>query len=160
MAKPRRDEGDGYVLLVHQRGTRMPRVVEANLRYVEIADGRLPHRAEGRRVVGLTRLVADDIAPVDVGLTKRELLNGLSVLRRVSSPSSASGMGRTRPAFDVLGLVLVECAATYVDSRGANSECPVFEIDVNPPLAGDLSASQTGKGEVPGVAIAVIGDAA
>ena len=82
MAKPRRDEGDGYVLLVHQRGTRMPRVVEANLRYVEIAEGRLPHRAEGRRVVGLTRLVADDIAPVDVGLTKRELLNGLSVLRR------------------------------------------------------------------------------
>jgi len=60
----------------------VPRIVQANLRHIETADGALPQSAECRWVVWLTRLGTDDVAPICVCLAKRELLDGLPVLRR------------------------------------------------------------------------------
>jgi hypothetical protein len=111
-------------------------------------------------VVRLASLVANDVAPIGVGLTEREFLDGLAVLRcgeftvqRIRDREDATRIRR-------LGLLLVECAATHIHSRGANSERLVFEVDVSPPLAGDLSTAQAGGGEVPGMPIAVVSDAA
>ena len=53
VTQPRRDAGNGYTLQVHQSGAGVSRIVEADLRHIETADGRLPQRAEGRRVVRL-----------------------------------------------------------------------------------------------------------
>jgi hypothetical protein len=111
-------------------------------------------------VVRLAGLVADHVTPIGVGLAEREFLDGLVVLRCGEFTEQCIRDGEDAPRIRRLGLVLVECAATHIHSRSANSERFVFDVDVSPPLAGDLSTPQAGEGEVPGMPIAVVGDAA
>ena len=81
-AWPSHDECDGHALQMHECRAGVPSIVETNLRHVEVADGRLPQRAQGRRVVWLAGLIADDITPIRIGLAERKFLDGLANSRR------------------------------------------------------------------------------
>jgi hypothetical protein len=81
-------------------------------------------------VVWLAGLIADDIAPIRIGLAERELLDGLAALRR--RECSQEGVGDRKDAAGVRGLrfVLVEGTAANVDSCRVNAQSLLLKIDV------------------------------
>jgi hypothetical protein len=103
MAKPCRDQRDGYALKVHERGARVPRIVKADQGYIEVFDRGLPQPAQCRGVVGLPGLVADRVAEVRYASPSASFSVACRPLAAFSSINRASGMGSTRPADAVLG---------------------------------------------------------
>ena len=79
---------------------------------------------------------------------------------RVFAALRCIGYGQDATRVGGLWLALIEGAATHVHSCRPDSQGSLFKVDVRPALPGDLAAPQAGKGEVPCVSIAVIGDAA
>ena len=160
VAESGRDERDGYTVQMHEGGAGVARIMEAYLRHVEIADGSLPQRAQGRRVVRLAGLVGYDASMGTRPDRERKLLGGLAVSRRGEFGEQGVRDGQDATRVRGLGFVLVDRAATHVHSRRADPQRPVLEVDVSPALAGDLSTPQAGQSEMPYVSIPVIGNAA
>jgi hypothetical protein len=86
-------------------------------------------------VVRLAGLIADDIAPIRVGLTEREFIDGLWLYAAASSARSASGIVRTRPASTVLGSSRSKARPPTSTRVPPIRKSAVLQIDVCPTLA-------------------------
>jgi hypothetical protein len=144
VAEPCRDQGDWYALQVHQCGAGVPCIVKAHLRHVEVVDGRLPQLAQCRRGVGLAGLVADDVAEICLGFAKGELFGGLAGFRCSEFRQQGIGYRENATGGYGLGLVLVQGAAPDIDSRRADSQSPLLEVNVLP-SAGRRSRRAAGQ---------------
>ena len=111
-------------------------------------------------MVGLAGLVADDVAEICIGFAKGELFGGLAGFRCSEFRQQRIRYRENATGGYCLGLVLVQGAAPDIDSRRADSQSPLLEVNVLPALAGDLAAPQAGQCVVPRVPIAVIRNAA
>ena len=92
-------------------------------------------------MVWLAGLIADHVARARVASPRASLSAAWRALAAVSSLSSASGTGSTRPAEAVLGSSWSSARPTDVDPSLADSYRPLAEIDVIPTQARDFAAS-------------------
>ena len=111
-------------------------------------------------MVWLAGLVTHDVAPVVRLLQGRASQQPWRFFAAVSSASNASGMGRTRPALAVFG-------SSWSKARPPTSTrvAPIRRVRFSRSMSAQRCPAisprrRPGKGEVPCVSIAVIGDAA
>jgi hypothetical protein len=112
-----------HALQVHEGGAGMPRIVQANLRHVEIAVRCLPQRAQCRRVVRLAGLVAHDVALVVVSLAQGQFLGGVAVPRRGELGQESLRHGEHATRVGRLRLVLVEGGRPRSTASVRRPEC-------------------------------------
>jgi len=100
---------------MHESGAGVARIVQADLRNVEITNSGLPHRAQRRRVIRFAGLVTHDEPLIGVSLTEHQLFSGLTARRRHEFGQKSIRDRQHAPGVGRLGLVLVERPAADVE---------------------------------------------